>query len=116
MLKEKIERVYKYHGWSEATIAPLLETSRQNLNSKLKGKDIGILFLKSIADATKIPLQEFINSVFEDEKPSAVYESTVEYEKMTIEEVSIALDKKLAEMQKQMEELGNQIKDINKKK
>lgn len=65
MQGKNIKQLLQNHGLSEAEIARKMGLSPQNLNSKLKGKDIGLDFIKKIALASKIPLIEFIPEVLE---------------------------------------------------
>lgn len=63
---KKVKEILQKRGLTVAVIASKMGTSRQNLNSKLKGADIGATFLQELAKAANIPLREFIPELEKD--------------------------------------------------
>lgn len=57
---QELKEILRKNRYTSAEVARALGMTRQNFSMKLSAQDIKLSFLQSIAEATGIPLSEFI--------------------------------------------------------
>ena len=68
MTGENLDKILEKKGVNKSALADFMRVSRQNLNRKLKAKDLGLEVLKQVAEFLKMPLESFLQSEKKPEK------------------------------------------------
>lgn len=101
-----VQNVLKKHQKNLSAIADEMGLSRQNLNSKLKGQDLGTIFLLKLSKAAKIPYVEFLPNEIKEEMQHLAAEPDTAYETGNTK----GLEDTIAEMKKEIARIEQQLK------
>lgn len=70
MTGNELKEILKRNGFSSTEVAEKLGLSRQNFSNKIHKQDVKVGFLKSISEATGLPMSAFIQD-FEPQSPAS---------------------------------------------
>lgn len=106
MVGEKIKKILKAKGISQADLGRLINKERSNVTNLLRSDNMGVQTLRQIAEALDVPVSSF----FDDNPPQQLNEPLEPYHKKTNKEKELSsenekLKNELLDMQKQVIEL-----------